>query len=284
MYMSDLLTIVGNVDMFGIEVPNLFGGFGENEKSMLVKTIAEIHGREVKHVNELINKNRARFQDGVHLIDLKNNELATVVLTDHSIMTGQAIKVSSSIYLLSQRGYVRLLKIMDDDTAWDKWDVIENDYFELKERSQQSPPMSQLQMIATMAQAAADQEQAIKQISATQVKQATELQGIRDVVTLCTTNWRKDTANLVNRMAEKLGGFEHIQSVRAESYKQLNTRIGVDVERRLLNKRKTMALNGVSESKRNKMNYLDVIGEDKKLLETYLAIIKEMSIKAGVSN
>lgn len=40
------------------------------------------------------------------------------------------------IYLLSQRGYVRLLKIMDDETAWEQWDVIEKDYFDLKEQQQ----------------------------------------------------------------------------------------------------------------------------------------------------
>jgi len=84
-------------------------------------------------------------------------------------------------------------------------------------------------------------------------------------------------------MADKLGGFDHIQNVRKESYKQLNARIGVDVDRRLLNKRQRMALEGVCKSKCAKVNYLDIIGEDKKLLETYLAIIKEMAIKAGVA-
>lgn len=39
----------------------------------------------------------------------------------------------------------------------------------------------------------------------------------------------------------------------------------------------------VSKSKRDKLNYLDIIAEDKKLIEGYVAIIKEMAIKYGVA-
>jgi len=146
-----------------------------------------------------------------------------------------------------------------------------------------APQMTQIQIIAAIAQAAADQEKQLKQISAMQEKQANELQGIRDVVALNSTGWREDSKRLITKMAEKLGGFEHIQAVRKESYKQLNARINVDIDRRVLNKRQRMALEGVCKSKCDKVNYLDIIADDKKLLETYLAIVKEMAIKAGVA-
>jgi len=144
-------------------------------------------------------------------------------------------------------------------------------------------PLSQLEIIAVMAQAAADQEKQLNQIAETQVKQAEELQGIRNVVALNSTGWREDSKKLIAKMADKLGGFDHIQTVRKETYVQLNRRIGVDIDRRLLNKRQRMALEGVCKSKCDKVNYLDIIADDKKLLEAYLAIIKEMAIKAGVA-
>lgn len=144
-------------------------------------------------------------------------------------------------------------------------------------------PLSQLEILAQSAQILLEQEKQIQQISAAQVKQAEELQGIRDVVSLNTTNWREDAKNLITKMADKLGGFEHIQIVRKETYKQLNARICVDIDRRLKNKRQRMADEGVCKSKRDKINYLDIIAEDKKLLEAYVAIIKEMAIRAGVA-
>ena len=43
-----------------------------------------------------------------------------------------------------------------------------------------------------------------------------------------------------------------------------------------------MADEGVCKSKRDKLNKLDIIGEEKKLLECFLAIVKELAIKYGV--
>jgi anti-repressor protein len=43
-----------------------------------------------------------------------------------------------------------------------------------------------------------------------------------------------------------------------------------------------MADEGVCKSKRDKLSYVDIISEDKKLIEGYVAIVKEMAIKYGV--
>ena len=42
-----------------------------------------------------------------------------------------------------------------------------------------------------------------------------------------------------------------------------------------------MEQSGISKSKQDKVNYLDVIDDDKKLIEGYIAIVKEMAIKYG---
>lgn len=63
----------------------------------------------------------------------------------------------------------------------------------------------------------------------------------------------------------------------------LNERMGVDIQCRLTNKRRRMAEEGVCKSKRDKLNPLNVIADDKKLIEGYVAIIKEMSIKYGIA-
>jgi hypothetical protein len=42
-----------------------------------------------------------------------------------------------------------------------------------------------------------------------------------------------------------------------------------------------MADEGICKSSRDKLNVIDVIAEDKKLIEGYTAIIKEMTIKYG---
>ncbi|EQG99276.1 putative phage regulatory domain protein [Clostridioides difficile DA00189] len=72
--------------------------------------------------------------------------------------------------------------------------------------------------------------------------------------------------------------------LRTESYELLNKRFGVDLHRRLINKRRKMAEEGISESKREKVNNLDVIQDDKKLIEGYVSIIKDMALKYGISD
>lgn len=108
------------------------------------------------------------------------------------------------------------------------------------------------------------------------------LDSIKDIVALNPISWRKDSSALITKMALSMGGYEHIKPLRTESYKLLDERLGVDVNRRLTLKRQRMADEGICKSKRNKLNQLDVIADDKKLIEGYVAIIKDMSIKYGI--
>lgn len=110
-----------------------------------------------------------------------------------------------------------------------------------------------------------------------------ELQTMRDVIALDTTSWRRDTTIIINRIAQKLGGNEHIRDVRKEAYALLDKRMGVDIQTRLTNKRRRMADEGVCKSKRDKLNQLDVIADDKKLIEGFVAIVKQMAVKYGVA-
>lgn len=146
-----------------------------------------------------------------------------------------------------------------------------------------SKQLSPLEILAAQANALVIQEKKLKEIAERQEKSEKAIQGMRDVVALSSASWRRDTGALINRMAKVLGGNEHIQPLRKESYKLLNERMGVSLPIRLTNMRCRMAQEGISRAKRDKVNYLDVIDKDKKLIEGYVAIIKDMSIKYGVT-
>lgn len=142
-------------------------------------------------------------------------------------------------------------------------------------------PMSQLEILSQAAQALVQQDKEIKRLSAAQTEQAKAIKGIREIVALNPNDWRKETTNLIIKMARELGGNEHIRDIRSESYRLLNERFGVSLEQRLINKRRRMADEGICKSKRDKLNHMDVIGDDKKLIEGYVSIIKELCIKYG---
>lgn len=111
-----------------------------------------------------------------------------------------------------------------------------------------------------------------------------EIQEIRDVVALSSTNWKSDSSRIISSIAGKLGDFSHIKDIRNQIYDQLEQRAACNLNIRLTNKRYRQAENGVCKSKRDKLNNLDVIADDKRLIEVYVAIVKEMAIKYGVAN
>ena len=123
----------GLVNVYGMKFHNIEGGFGEGKKAMLAKEIANIHVRELKVINQSINMNRNRFLNGIDIVDLKGSGFE-VNLIDHGIYTQNAINRSDNIYLLSERGYSKLLKILEDDFAWEQYDKLVDGYFQMREQ------------------------------------------------------------------------------------------------------------------------------------------------------
>jgi hypothetical protein len=80
-----------------------------------------------------------------------------------------------------------------------------------------------------------------------------------------------------------LGGNEYIRDINTEIYSLVDQRGGFQLKTRLTNRRRRMADEGVCKSTRDKLTKLDVISEDKRLIEIYMAIVKEMSIKYGIA-
>ncbi|WIF95019.1 ORF6N domain-containing protein [Caminicella sporogenes] len=126
------LRLIGKTTVCGIEIPNIAGGFGKDKKAMLARDIAILHDKELKFVNRAINMNRKRFKDGIDIIDLKRHEFA-VHLVHSGIFTQGSVNASKNIYLLSERGYAKLIKIFDDDLAWERYDQLLDEYFEVRE-------------------------------------------------------------------------------------------------------------------------------------------------------
>lgn len=97
------------------------GGFGQGKKAMLVKEIADIHNRPFGKVNELINNNIKRFKNSIDILDLKANPFEGLGYLELGF-SKQGFNQSNNIYLLSERGYAKLLKILEDDVAWEQYE------------------------------------------------------------------------------------------------------------------------------------------------------------------
>lgn len=117
---------VGKFEFTGVE-----GGFGEGKKSMLVRDIAAIHGQPVYEINRRINDNRKRFKDGIDIIDFLNGSEPFRKFAEDNGFIGS--NRTQHVYLLSERGYAKLLKILEDDKAWEIYDELVDNYFNMRQ-------------------------------------------------------------------------------------------------------------------------------------------------------
>lgn len=106
------------------------------------------------------------------------------------------------------------------------------------------------------------------------------LDNIQDLISLSKDNWRADVKNMVNKITYKTG-INH-KVVYDEIYKEIDSRFGVNLNTRLKNRKNNAIKNGVSKTKADKISKLDIINEDKLLIEAILIVIKDLAIKYGL--
>ena len=134
----------------------------------------------------------------------------------------------------------------------------------------------ELQLMANLVNNMAKQELAQKQLNE-------KVDSISEIVALNTTDWRKEANALINKVVRVMGNTaEAHKEVRSAIFTEVDRRAGVSLETRLTNKRRRMADEGASKSKRDNLTKVDVISDDKKLVEIYVAVVKEFAIKYGV--
>lgn len=138
--------------------------------------------------------------------------------------------------------------------------------------SQLSPELRALIAIETRQNA---QEKALAEVNH-------RLDSIGEILALSPTEWRKEASRIVSKIAQRMGGVEHIQDVYHELYKLVDERAGASLSVRLTNLRRRQAENGVCKSRIDKLNKLDVIAEDKRLKEIFLAVTKELAVKNNI--
>lgn len=130
----DGLIVKGNITILDREIPVIYGGFGDGQRTMLAKTVALLHETEVRTINQVINNHieDGYFEEGIDFIDLKGTDFE-IILNDNGIYTQNAINRSNNIYLLSQQGYSLLLKLMDTELARKQYKQVIRQYFKLEE-------------------------------------------------------------------------------------------------------------------------------------------------------
>lgn len=240
------------------------------KRVLTFKDIDALHQRPDGTARKRFNENRGHFIEGTDFFKISPSEFRTAIGEMDS-------RQSNDVTLITESGYLMLVKSFHDDLAWEVQRKLVNGYFRIQTVQEQFADLSpELRLLINLE---ISQKQQAKELA--EVKQ--EMQDIRDAVALHPDQWREETRRLISKIAQARGGGGAYQEVNEEIYSLVNVRGGVNLRTRLANKYNRMAGEGARKSQLDKLNKLDVIAEDKKLREIYIAIVKEMAVKFGVS-
>ena len=127
--MEQTIVIKGTQEFLGKELPIIEGGFGEGQKVILAKTIAEIHENRFDKINELINNHIDEFEVGIDLLDLCDEKFLNLAKGLGLISNNR----QKHCYLLSEQGYMLLVGFMNSEKAKEIRKQFRREYFAMRE-------------------------------------------------------------------------------------------------------------------------------------------------------
>lgn len=242
-----------------------------SQRVLTTSQLAESFGTDTRRIAENFNANKDRYKAVKHYSLLEGE-----TLKDFKNEYGNSVVASTAnkLYLWTEKGAWLHAKSLNTDQAWEAYEKLVDEYYSIV----QTKPQSQLEILQASINQLVEQERRMTQIEQRLIETEKKQDGITEILSLNPTDWRKKVNSIINKIAQAHGGHDSYQHFRNESYTKLEERAACKLSIRLTNKKQKMALEGVPKSKVDKVTKMEVIADDSRLTEIYLAIVKEMAI------
>lgn len=241
----------------------------KGQRVVTLKDVDMVHERPGGTAKRNFNTNKKRFIEGVDFFLVSSDE----------IRTSHIFPISDNDYmdkiLLTEQGYLMLVKSFTDDLAWDVQRQLVNGYFKVRKLANDLSP--QLQLFQQMFEAVAEQERTAREAKELAERAIETTDNIKEAVKPIFDNWREEIRLKFNRIQRSTD--KQFNILRNDMYSELESRASCDLNARLRNMRERMSDKGYKKSDINKLNKMDVIEQDKKLREIFSKIVTEYEIK-----
>lgn len=241
----------------------------KGQRVVTFKDIDTVHGRPDGTARRNFNTNKRRFIEWEDYFIVSSDEIRTSLLfpiSDNDFMR----KI-----LLTEQGYLMLVKSFTDDLAWKVQRQLVNSYFRVRQVSTDLSP--QMQMLYGMLDQMAQTERQAREAKELASKANESVENIKEAVKPIFDDWREEINRKFNRIQKNAD--KQFSILRGEMYEVLEHRAGCDLSTRLRNKKQRMADNGCTKTQINNVNKMDVIEEDKRLREIFSKVVSEYEIK-----
>lgn len=192
------------------------------------------------------------------------------------------ISAPNGIALMTEQGYLMLVKPFSDDLSWEVQRQLVNGYFKVRKLAEDLSPQMKLlyglcDQLAQAEREAKEAKQIADSAKETAQKAVEATENIKEAVKPVFDNWREEVNKKFNRIQRN--SDKPFNTLRVEMYSELERRAGCDLATRLRNKKQRMSESGCTKKEINDYNRMDIIEEDKKLREIFSKIVSEYEIK-----
>ncbi len=255
---DNTLVHIGNADILIKEY--------KGQRVVTFKDIDMVHERPEGTADRNFRENKDKFiknEDYFYLVKSQNNEIRGLEIPNRGIT------------VVTEQGYLMLVKSFTDDLAWKVQRELVNGYFRVQQLATDLSP--QMQMLYGMLDQMAQTERNAKEAKEIAQKAVETTENIKEAVKPVFDNWREEMNAKFNHIQKSID--KPFNVLRTEMYSELEYRAGCDLSTRLRNKKQRMADNGCTKTEVNGINRMDIIEEDKKLREIFSKIVSEYEIK-----
>ena len=228
-----------------------------SEIKMTSLDLAELTGKEHKHIMRDIREE----------INKLGKELGESIFGLSSYKTLQNKELPC--YTFGRKGAMQLALKYDATT---RFKVIER----IEQLEKQQQPKTPLEVLQGTINQLVEQDKRMNQLEG-------QVNNISNIVSMNNVGWREKVNVILKRIAKNWTGVEPDRSVMNLSYERLEQRAGCKLDIRMNNRKERALSQGMSKTYVKKINKLDVIAEEKRLVEIYIQIVKEMAIQFKVN-
>lgn len=262
-----------NNEMINIENNAISVKEYNGQRVVTFKDIDTVHERPDGTARKAFWRNKEHFIEGEDYFVLEMDEAQKAF----------NIAAPNGLALITEQGYLMLVKPFTDDLSWRVQRKLVSSYFKVQEitNAQLSPELQMLQgLLNQMVQKELEDKERDRQIALANetAKKAIETtENIKEAVRPIFDNWREEINSKFNRIQRSAD--KPFNLLRSEMYSELERRGGCDLGTRLRNKRARMKEYGRTKTEINNLNKMDIIEEDKRLKEIFSKIVSEYEIR-----
>lgn len=237
------------------------------QRVVTFKDIDAVHGRPDGTASRNFRTNRERFVEGEDFYTLNQpDEIRRLGLERPQGGTPE------SVILVTESGYLMLVKSFTDDLAWRVQRELVKGYFRAKEQARASTPAEQL---LAQAQIMVEQERRLTALESGQKQIHSAMQTAFSELaapSVDRSSWQDAMRNKIRQLCME---YElNFQTFTGQLYKELEESAHCNIDTRLNNLRKRMKQGGAKYAECQAVSKLAVISQDVKLCEIFTSIVQ----------